>query len=133
MNNSILFKNEYILAGRASTPESTLKQLAYSTEPEVRARVAENLAAPIDTMHVLLRDNNSDVRLALTQNENIPTSLLVLLAYYSSADVRYGMAENARLPQAILSTLTEDENPYVANRARRTLARLACYPMHIAA
>jgi len=39
-------------------------------------------------------------------------------------DVRFALAENHNIDSDILATLAEDENPYVAWRARKTLKRL---------
>jgi hypothetical protein len=79
-------------------PASMLEQLAQHHDPSVREAVADNINTPIDTLWMLAADE--------------------------SADVRYAMAENHNVPIAILSYLTDDANPYVACRARRTLERL---------
>jgi hypothetical protein len=47
----------------------------------------------------------------------------MMLALDESIDVRFQMAENHNLPDAILRILSEDENPYVAQRAAMTLGR----------
>jgi hypothetical protein len=39
-------------------------------------------------------------------------------------DVRYALAESYAVDTEILSALLEDENPFVAGRARQTLRRL---------
>jgi hypothetical protein len=39
-------------------------------------------------------------------------------------DLRFTMAENANLPIAVLTILSEDDNPYVACQAERTLSQI---------
>jgi hypothetical protein len=46
------------------------------------------------------------------------------LAFDENPDVRYEIAEDANTPFELLRMMTEDENPYVAERAKRTLKRL---------
>jgi hypothetical protein len=46
------------------------------------------------------------------------------LARDESPDVRLRLAESYTVPIAVLRVLSEDENPYVAHRAHRTMRRL---------
>ncbi|MFA7341043.1 MAG: hypothetical protein WC028_29940 [Candidatus Obscuribacterales bacterium] len=46
------------------------------------------------------------------------------LANDLSCDVRFALAENHNIDSDILAILAEDENPYVAWRARKTIKRL---------
>lgn len=39
-------------------------------------------------------------------------------------DLRFTMAENANLPVAVLTILSEDDNPYAAGQAERTLSQI---------
>jgi hypothetical protein len=46
------------------------------------------------------------------------------LAVDLDADLRYALAENHNINEGVLELLANDTNPYVADRARRTLTRL---------
>jgi hypothetical protein len=46
------------------------------------------------------------------------------LAQDINADLRYALTENHHLDQSILDFLALDGNPFVADRARRTILRL---------
>ena len=48
---------------------------------------------------------------------------MILLAD-SNADVRYRLAESYHLPKALLEMLADDQNPFVAARACKTLKRI---------
>ena len=39
-------------------------------------------------------------------------------------DLRFTMAENANLPISVLTILSEDDNPYIACQAERTLSHI---------
>jgi hypothetical protein len=41
-----------------------------------------------------------------------------------AADVCYRLAEDPHMPLKILKVLSDDENPYVADRAKKTTARI---------
>jgi hypothetical protein len=72
----------------------------------------------------LARDSNPSVRSSLAENEKTPPESLWLLAFDDCVDVRYMVAESAHVPEEILKRLTEDENPYVALRAQKTVDKL---------
>jgi len=46
------------------------------------------------------------------------------LACDSSPDLRYAMSENHNIHKDVLNLLADDDNPFVAHRARKTLERL---------
>lgn len=117
-------KTEYLVAGNSWTPVHVLRQLAMSTDPSIRARVAENRVTPLSILLMLFDDPDKDVRLNLTLNRNLPEIYLMQLACDVDADVRYGMAEDPNLPQSILNVLAGDENPYIAQRAIETIFRI---------
>lgn len=119
MNN-----NEYLQAGRSSTPTALLQKLARSSCVRVRARVAENRSSPRHLLDLLSKDSNSDVRIGLTYNPTTPTTILWELANDNHLDVRYCLAENANTKPIILIWLAGDENPYVAQRAQKTIEAL---------
>lgn len=53
-----------------------------------------------------------------------PLKLLIVLAEDGNADLRFALAENHNIHSNVLCVLAEDANPFVADRAQRTLARL---------
>jgi len=128
------------LMHRRETPTHTLAKMRLASHPEARpsslmklskhnwesvvARVAENTNTPAEVLVELATHAHPDVRIALTENPNTPTRILVILAADESADVRYSLAENPNAPLAVLALLCDDENPYVADRATKTLARI---------
>lgn len=113
----------YILAGNPHLSEITLDELSRSTDLQVRARVAENRNTPLRTLLRLATDVDVEVRQSILFNPSVTVSLLTHLAGDVHADVRYAVAENALIPE-VLQKLTKDENPYVADRAMRSLSRL---------
>lgn len=87
-----------LIAGNANCTPSLLKKLAMHPSAQVRAATAENHQTSLETLWQLVKD--------------------------ADADVRFGLAENHRMPETILKALSEDENPYVACRARKTIERV---------
>lgn len=118
-------QNHYLIAGHQATPVTLLRDLARSSCPLVRARIAENKATPLPILFELLLDQHSDVRISLSQNPTLPMIFLTQLARDEDPDVRFGMAENTFLPKSILELLANDENPYVAQRALKSLSQAA--------
>lgn len=116
---------DYLRAGRPSTPSIVLHNLALTTCPRIRARVAENQSIPLELLESLSRDENADVRIAVGANPSTPTIIRWVLAFDEHPDVRYSLAENANIPLIILSWLSGDENPYIAHRALKTINSLA--------
>jgi hypothetical protein len=109
----------YILAGDPNISPLLLEELAQSQFAEVRGRVAENPSTSLAVLLYLTHDPSEEVRINLTYNAHeLPLSVL---ANDRSVDVRYALAENLHAPQEVLKTLSHDDNPYVATRARRTL------------
>lgn len=86
--------------------------------------IAANKLTPVSTLAILSKSSNFEIRLAVA--ENISTSLCTLLemAKDKDLDLRFTMAENANLPIAVLTILSEDDNPYVACQAERTLSQI---------
>jgi hypothetical protein len=87
-------------------------------------RIAENSSVPASMLEQLAMHNNPCIREAVADNINTPIDSLWLLSLDECCDIRYAMAENHNLPLAILDSLSQDNNPYVAHRAQRTLDRL---------
>ena len=79
---------------------------------------------PVTILAELATSRHIEVREAIADNPATPYGILLSLALGDSVDLRYYMAENHNLPEGILLILMEDDNPYVADRADRTMARL---------
>jgi len=110
----------------ATYPEASqavLDFLATDSDPDLQERIAENPQTWPMTLARLAKSPLTNVRIAVAHNENTSIDVLISLAEDPSLDVRYSMAENPALPSKLLRQLSADENPYVACRATRTLAR----------
>ena len=116
---------DYFRAGRSDTSEQTLNKLAQDSRPKIRARVAENRATPQMTLKKLSRDSNEEVRIAVGCNPSTPLRVILRLAFDEHLDVRYSLAENPNLDSSILLRLANDENPYVSQRALKTIQRVS--------
>lgn len=101
-----------------------LHRLCKHADTKVRLHLAENRHTPIELLVVLSYDSNPSVRLAVAENASAHHCLVERAVEDISVDVRYGLAENPHLPLQLLRKLSADENPYVACRAERTLARV---------
>lgn len=124
--NKFFVHPDYISAGSDQTPTHELIRLARSTAGVVRRRVAENPRTPLIALIKLSYDRDPDVRIGVCDNASTPAGLLMLLAGNNCVDVRYAIAENSQVPSQILRVLARDENPYVADRATRTLKSNEC-------
>ena len=80
------------------TTQQALRRLAKNSDPQLRIDVADHRKTTEETLMILASDENADVRFALAENHNIS--------------------------QRVLNKLKNDSNPYVADRAQRTIARL---------
>ncbi len=123
-NQEILLRNQYIAAGDPRISELCVEKLASSNDPLIRRRIAENPSPPIQILFKLLNDEHSDERLGVSFNPIGQRPFLDELVADNDGDVRYGLAENAALPMNLIQKLANDENPYVAQRARKTVNRL---------
>ena len=117
------FHVRLVLAGNPHTTAVVLQKLSIDDNARIRCRVAENPNTPAAVLTALSRDENAQVRLSVAENENTPPSVLQALAKDTNDDVRMGMAENPNIPQEILNTLASDENVFVADSAKKILAR----------
>jgi len=113
----------FVLAGNPHTSAMVLQKLSIEENARVRARVAENPNTPPAVLLALSRDENANVRLAVSENSHAPRSVLENLAKDQSDDVRLGLAENPNIPPDILSELASDENVFVADSAKKALAK----------
>ena len=73
-----------------------------------------------------LAAGNCESQILMDIGDHVTTSLeaLMILARDQSVDVRFALAENHNIDESVLNRLLEDANPYVADRAQKTLARL---------
>ncbi len=115
----------WLIATYPQAPSTVLGFLAELDEPLLLTRVAENPQTSKATLAHLARSKYSQVKIAVAENDNTAGEILVLLATDHCVDVRFSMAQNPSLPSKMLHQLSLDENPYVADRATRMLARLA--------
>lgn len=116
---------DYIRAGSAATPLVELTELSNAICPKLRARVAENSATPSSLLEKLSSDLSTEVRIGVGNNASTSTIIRWRLAFDEALDVRFSQAENAHTGTLILMWLAGDENPYIANRAIRTLRSIA--------
>lgn len=117
-------QNDYVRAGSPETIVAELSELAKSADVAVRRRVAENPATPTEALDLLSHDSKPEVRIAVGLSQFTPESVVSRLAKDEQDDVRYWLSSAGYLPLKLLEQLSVDANPYVADRAQRTLARL---------
>jgi hypothetical protein len=113
-----------VVAGNPNTPLTVLSRLADDECYPIRRTVAGNPKTPVELLTKLSMDDCPEVRLGVAENPHTPPQTLALLADDSAIDVRYGIAEIPHMPEDILLKLARDENPYVRNRALKTLQML---------
>lgn len=112
---------KYILAGRDKEHESVLRRLARDHDENIRRRVAENCDCPKDVLEALARDTCTDVRIAVALNRKANRPVYNNLCKDPSPDVRFMIASTSYMPVFLLRKLATDENPYVQERAIRTI------------
>jgi two-component system response regulator len=113
----------FVLAGNPHTSPMVLQKLSLEENSRVRARVAENPNTPPAVLLALSRDESAAVRISVSENSHAPRSVLENLARDQNDDVRLGLAENPNIPPDILSELASDENVFVADSAKKALAK----------
>lgn len=86
--------------------------------------ISRNVVTPAFILRRLALSSDPELRMAVADHLNTPVAVLFLLAEDDNADVRYALAENHNISRDVLNKLLNDSNPYVANRAERTLSRL---------
>lgn len=87
-------------------------------------KISRNIVTPAVILRLLALSSDPELRMAVADHLNTPLAVLILLAEDVNVDVRYALAENHNISRDVLNKLLNDSNPYVANRAERTLARL---------
>ena len=98
-----------------------LHRLASRGRTVHRLWVSERPNTSSATLLILTTDKDPEVRLSAAEHPEVPYFALKSLVNDPSSDVRFGLAENTHVPVSILESLIEDDNPYVADRAARTL------------
>lgn len=113
-----------MLASNPETPSDMLDYLTYVSPNDILVRIAENPNTSSQTLSRLAQHEDVDVRVAVAENANSPNSCLERLIDDECVDVRFRLAENPNAPLPILYKALRDENPYVINRSKKTLARI---------
>ena len=108
---------------QAHTLKKTCRSISALTVID-RRFLAEEASTSPQTLLKLSRDKDPEVRLSAGEHPNMPYVGLRELVQDPCIDVRFGLAGNHNIPISILSMLTQDENPYVEDRAKRSLDRL---------
>ncbi|MCC6979591.1 MAG: hypothetical protein IT343_14830 [Candidatus Melainabacteria bacterium] len=86
-------------------------------------KVAETADAP-SILADLANESRTEIRMAVADNVHTPCHVKAALAHDKDLDIRFALAENHSTPLDVLQSLQEDNNPYIANRAKLTLERL---------
>lgn len=116
--------NDRIIATSLKTAPDVLEALSRTASPMILELIAGNANCPPSLLKRLAKHHSTNVRLAAAENNNMNLETLWELVLDKDADVRFGMAENHHMPELVLKALSEDENPYVACRASKTLERV---------
>ncbi len=116
--------SDRIIATSSKTAPDVLEALSRTASPIILELIAGNGNCPASLLKRLCKHSSAQVRLAAAENNNTNIETLWQLINDDDLDVRFGLAENHRIPELILRALSEDENPYVACRAAKTLERI---------
>lgn len=108
----------YIDAGNPATTGEQLFALAFHPNSKIRQHVAENSSTPVTVLLLLTGDFDPEVRLAVAENPHFPPEYLGVFIEDASSDLRFALAENGNLPEEFLRRLSQDENPYIAQKAQ---------------
>ncbi|GEM_PF-585909 len=114
----------WLMAVNPHTPAPVLEGLVDAGDPAHLERIAENPGASPVTLARLAFHPSEAVRAAVAENSRTPIEAVCMLANDECVDVRFRLAESYHLPLAILQVLCDDDNPFVAARARKTLRRI---------
>lgn len=112
-----------LIAMHPQTPPAVLAMMTERSSPSILERIASNPNGSAEVIEFLATHPDSEVRMAVCENPSVAEDTLMILVNDPCADVRHCLAENHNIPERVLEALTEDENPYVVHRARRTLER----------
>jgi hypothetical protein len=118
-----------LIASNPQTSSAILDELAEAAGrsqviPGVLEKIAENPNADLNLLEKLANNPSAVVRAAVANNpRSVP--LMWKLACDSNALVRYKVAKNKHFPDHVYQSLALDAEPKVAERAKKTLAKLA--------
>jgi len=112
-------------AGNPISAPDKLRKLHQSGHYEIRLRLAENEASPPDLLRKLSKDSDPEVRASVANNPSTTHNTLKSLSIDTHDDVRFSMASNPHVPLGILRNFSQDHNPYVSDRAQKTIDGLA--------
>lgn len=111
------------LASCPETPHSILELLCLIAGSAVVERVAENANASPELLDILSCHPCCEVRMAVADNQASSICTVWKLVDDRCLDIPFRLAESAHTPHEVLEWLTEFENPYISDRACRTLER----------
>ncbi len=103
---------------------SAVSKLWRELSTRTALRLIDHPYTPGDVLLELAHHPDADVRAQVADNANTPLEAIMMLVKDESIDVRMSLAECYHLGVAVLELLLEDENPYVCDRAEKTLQRL---------
>lgn len=112
--------HDTMLAGMNNLSMSESIRLATMGDTKTRCKLASNPSCPQVIQLGLLCDKNIDVRCSLATNPNISRIALEELIQDPSLTVRFWLSGIMNLGPDLLLKLMNDENAYVAERARAT-------------
>ena len=87
--------------------------------------MASDPSALASDLHRLAQHTDLDVRMAVADNRNTHVMTAMRLAQDNNLDLRYALAENHQINSDVLALLAKDDNPFIADRAQKTLLRLS--------
>lgn len=90
-----------------------------------KLRMAKANIISHELLKTLALDEDSEVRAAVADRGNLSSQIQTILCLDACPDVRFLIAEDPATALSILRRLSQDENPYVAHRAQKTLFSLS--------
>lgn len=111
------------LASCPETPPALLELLCLVGSPGTIERVAEHSNASPGLLNMLSDHTSCEVRIAVAEHQSTPIKAVWKLAEDNCLDIPYRLAENPFTPYEVLEWLTECDNPFVQDRALRTIKR----------
>ncbi len=114
----------WLIAVHPESPGAVLDLISRLHNERYAERVAENPQTWTSTLRRLAAHPSVQVRMAVAQHPSTPADVYLQLSRDANPDVRYIIAECLHRDINVLTQLAEDEQCYVAQRAKRSLARL---------
>lgn len=121
--------NAYEAQMRLQSTSSNPMEVSEGSDEELTASEIDELLQHFAEIfqHVQEDDNKESYNrwlLNVAEDGDASDDILWLLVEDENPDVRFCLAENYNIDPNMLKVLSEDENPYVAHRARKTLMRM---------